>query len=81
PLTMVSFLKALLSAGGLAAADADITSFVARCVRLPSLHKLLDELPTLPWVEVQRPLEQVYEALLGQREDVDETATVLHLCL
>ncbi|CAE7859165.1 unnamed protein product [Symbiodinium necroappetens] len=54
---------------------------VARCVRLPSLHKLLDELPTLPWVEVQRPLEQVYEALLGQREDVDETATVLHLCL
>ena len=25
---------------------------VARCVRLPSLHKLLDELPTLPWVEV-----------------------------
>jgi len=81
PLTMVSFLKALLSAGGLAAADADITSFVARCVRLPSLHKLLDELPTLPWVEVQKPLEQVYEALLGQREDVDETATVLHLCL
>ncbi|CAE7232632.1 unnamed protein product [Symbiodinium natans] len=81
PLTMVSFLKALLSAGGLAATDADISDYVAGCVRLPSLHHLLDELPKLSWVEAQRPLELVYEALLGQREDVDETATVLHLCL
>ena len=37
---------------------------VAGCVRLPSLHKLLDELPALPWVEVEGLLREM-EHVIG----------------
>ncbi|CAJ1397586.1 unnamed protein product [Effrenium voratum] len=81
PHMMAVFIKELLGSCGLAADDGDVAAFVARSSRLPALSQLLEELPAMSWARSVRTLAQAYEDLLAQRDNVDETANVLHLLL
>lgn len=75
--TMVDFIRALVAAGGLAAADeGELRGYAVRRLAQPNLQRSIEDLAVAPWVRPREPADTAFEAAAARGDQAG-----IQLCL